>query len=173
VIATGGLLNGVVAPFNTCLISDSNVEYIDPPIDQITSLCAGQVVQCTPNGWVPLFARTPGLIPRRRIDFDCVDFNQILAYLPSNSAPDGFDPFPNLFLGYYPPPQFQDPQSIRFREQFAAQQDKTLYLQFSRGGGSQTYYGTVEMDTSNSWSGVNEYDGITVTTTYTYTLAPA
>jgi len=169
IAASGGLLNGLPANYNTCLISDSAVEFIDPPIDNVTSLFVGQVIQCCNGVWDYASAGddTPWMGP----NFDCVDFNQIQAFLPSNSEPPGLLPFPNLFLGYYPPPQFQDPQSIRYRVQFAASGDKTIYLIFEDTGGN-TYQGLVTMDTSNSWSGSNAYGTTTVDVTYNYTLAP-
>jgi hypothetical protein len=74
-----------------------------------------------------------------------------------------------LFLGYYPPPQFQDPQSIRYRAQFAAATDKTLYLDFTDTNGN-SYQGFVTMDTSTTWTGKNEYGTTTVDVTYTYNI---
>jgi hypothetical protein len=104
-------------------------------------------------------------------NFDCINFNGIYAFLPSNSEPEGLAPFPNLFLGYYPPPQFQDPASIRERAIFDKQKDKTLYISF-QGSEGNSYQGSVTMDNSNSWTGTETSGSISVETTYTYNIAP-
>jgi hypothetical protein len=166
VLSSLGLVDGEPAEPNTCYIIDRDAEEIY--IDKIVRLSRGQVIQCRNRVWDYVgFGDTPFMGP----NFDCLNFNEIYAVLPSNSEPEGLAPFPNLFIGYYPPPQFQDPYSIRERARFDKLKDKKLYISFQTPEGN-SYSGSVTMDNSNSWTGTEVSGNISVETTYTYNIAP-
>lgn len=180
VLSSGGLINGQNATVGACYVCDRNA-IVDPPIDQIYDLYAGEIVQAMGGHWMKLSElRYAGGPTDPFWQFFCQSMWDVTAYLPNTGGVEDPDSGPiwlngapqsNMFLGYAPPAAWQNPMSAYLRRYLDREAPEIPFMLWDDSA-QLGYNGKVIANSTNEWQGTFEDPdtGITVDATYHFTI---
>lgn len=175
-IQSGGIVDGVKANFGDCYVVTEDVPIVDPPIDGIQSLIAGEIIQFIGFGWIS-FAQIGTILGYQTDPFWtvwCRNMWDINASLPNTGGVEdpttgpiwlNGQPQSNLWFGAYLPTTFTGPIPDWKRRTFDYSDIYFYLLDITDGA---TYDGKITPNTSDEWIGsyTDPNSGVTVDATY-------